>query len=94
METISHPEERKIHGGLVLHLQPVQPNLTSTLFAVQKPRDVEMEKVGKGGGTLCKEKLRPPASTTRSLGTSAVSTLHNAEYSRPMITHIYQYQIT
>jgi hypothetical protein len=33
-----------------------------------------MEKVGKGGGTLCREKLRPPASTTRSLGTSAVST--------------------
>ncbi len=29
-------------------------------------------------GTLCREKLSPPASTTRSLGTSVVSTLHDA----------------
>jgi hypothetical protein len=28
--------------------------------------------------TLCREKLSPPASTTRSLGTSVVSTLHDA----------------
>lgn len=36
--------------------------------------------------TLCKEKLRPPASTTRSLGTSVVRTLHNPAFR----THQYQ----